>query len=412
MTDQTRSRDGGNIWMILLIALALIATVIMLFSSSAVWLQIALLAALWAAILGFMLVTRARNDRDAAEALLDARQREHDAELEALRARHDADRAAEGLPPSSASAADLEMLREIRAELAALRAQLEDLSGREFGYEPAALHAEARRIREIEARAGQASASSTVSAASASSEPEPRPTPAGQTESDKPASGSPWWSTSNSTEDTTRIAPVRDRDEDEAISALTGQTEQRSEPAVARQTGPGSSRLSGAPSSDAVAGRVGSHRATDGRNPLTDLIRERQEELEREKADQAKQQEQEKLQREQRERAARAEAERREKAEREQREQAARQRAEQERAERERAQREQAEREQAEREQAEREQAEQAQREQAEREKRAEEERRQAEARVSEARGRRRADEPGEGKLTVAELLARSQRGE
>ncbi len=133
MTEQarrTRSRDGGNLWMMLLIALALIATVIMLISDSSVWLQVALLAALWAAILGFMLVTRTRHDRDAAQALLDAERREHAAEIDALNARNEATRAAEGLPPTTA---DAEILREIREELANLRAQLEDLSGREFG---------------------------------------------------------------------------------------------------------------------------------------------------------------------------------------------------------------------------------------------------------------------------------------
>mgnify|MGYP007099929651 CR=1 FL=1 len=92
MTAENRSRDGGNVWMIVLIALALIATVIMLFSDSAVWLQVALLAALWAAICGFLLVSRTRNDRDRARAELDAREREYRAEIEALRARSDADR--------------------------------------------------------------------------------------------------------------------------------------------------------------------------------------------------------------------------------------------------------------------------------------------------------------------------------
>lgn len=159
MTEQKRSRDGGNIWMILLILLALVATAIMLFSDSARWLQVALLASLWAAILGFLLVSRSRKDRDAAERLLDAQAREHEAEIEAYRAREranrsavEAARASNGLPP----VADMEILREIRDELATLRAQLEELSGREFGYEPAALQAEARRVREIEARANDA----------------------------------------------------------------------------------------------------------------------------------------------------------------------------------------------------------------------------------------------------------------
>ena len=344
MTGEDRSRDSGNFWMIVLIVLALVATVIMLFSDSSAWLQIALLASLWAAIIGFLLVTRARKDREQAEALLAAREREHDAELEALRARNEAARAADGQPP----AADTDVLREIRAELAALRAQLEDLSGREFGYEPAALQAEARRIREIEARTQQAQ-------------------PAG------PAQSAPQMS--NSTEDTARITPVRDRDEKEAINALS------------RPTQPATSHISGAPSSDAVAGRVGSQPIPEGRNPLTDLIRERQEERERAEQEAARQRaEQEARERAEREARERAEREARERAEREARERAereARERAEQEA-----------------RERAERKQAAQAvQAEPAEQE-----------APEETHRGRRRADEHREGALTVAEILARSKK--
>ena len=363
MTGEDRSRDSGNFWMIVLIVLALVATVIMLFSDSSAWLQIALLASLWAAIIGFLLVTRARKDREQAEALLAAREREHDAELEALRARNEAARAADGQPP----AADTDVLRDIRAELAALRAQLEDLSGREFGYEPAALQAEARRIREIEARTQQAQ-------------------PAGPSQPAQPAP-----QMSNSTEDTARITPVRDRDEKEAINALS------------RPTQPATSHISGAPSSDAVAGRVGSQPIPEGRNPLTDLIRERQEERERAEQEAARQRaEQEARERAEREARERAEREARERAEREARERA-------EREARERAEREAQER--AEREA--RERAEQEARERAERKQAAQAV--QAEPAEQEApeethRGRRRADEHREGALTVAEILARSKK--
>lgn len=454
MTAENRSRDGGNVWMIVLIALALIATVIMLFSDSAVWLQVALLAALWAAICGFLLVSRARNDRDRVRAELDAREREYQAELEALRARSDADRyaleaarAGEGLSP----AVDVEVLREIRAELATLRAQLEDLSGREFGYEPAALQAEARRVKEIEARASRvapAAESSTTATPSqpqeqpvtlaphpepqqAKSTPQPRPQQPGpqaqhqapsepartpqqpqepqqpgahprpepvtqknpfdqprteQTRPPTPAQPAPnpaqqpqrrastRWGAPNSTEETSRITPVRDADEDQAINALMKQPQQpkqqeqrqspawpqapkQQRPASEQQARPaeGSMRVHGAPSSDAVAGRVGTHRAPEGRNPLTDLIRERQEELERERAERERQQ-REAQERQQREARERAERERR------QREEEAR--------------------------------------------------RAEAAAQEQESRGRRRADENRDGALTVAELLARSKKGQ
>lgn len=391
MTAENRSRDGGNVWMIVLIALALIATVIMLFSDSAVWLQIALLAALWAAICGFLLVSRARHERERLEAEAASREREYQAEIDALRARHEADhyaleaaRAGEGLPP----AVDLEVLREIREELATLRNQLEDLSGREFGYEPAALQAEARRVKEIEARADRVApsepqkepAQAQPQQPSAPAEPKPQPEPQPQPQANqwatqptpapqqpKPQQPKPqqpkaqpkpqpqpkpradqwgadqWtsapqrpaansWGAAGANDDTSRIEPVRDEGENQAINALSKQPKQETPKQQPKREEPHVHR---GPSSDAVAGRVGSHRAPEGRNPLTDLIRERQEELEKER-----------------------------------------------------------------------------QRQEAERRRQAEEARRaEAEAEEQESRGRRRADANREGALTVAELLARSKKG-
>ena len=429
MTAENRSRDGGNVWMIVLIALALIATVIMLFSDSAVWLQIALLAALWAAICGFLLVTRTRNDRDRARAELDAREREYRAELDALRARNVADRnaleaarAGEGLPP----AVDTEVLREIRAELATLRAQLEDLSGREFGYEPAALQAEARRVKEIEARASRVAPQQPTPQPQPTpqSQPQPaqpahqlqheQPAPQPQQRPQQPAQPAPeptrqqqpqpqpqqaqpqpapapewpkqWpeqpqhgestrWGAPNENEVTSRITPVRDADEKQAINALTKQSGQQQAPQHEQQAPheqQPAPHVHRGPSSDAVAGRVGSHRAPEGRNPLTDLIRERQEELDRERAERELQQRQEQEAQQRREREAR------ERAERERREEEAR-RAEEARI--------------------------------AEQERREEEARRREAELEAESRGRRRADENRDGALTVAELLARSKKG-
>ncbi|WP_052092516.1 DUF6779 domain-containing protein [Corynebacterium tuscaniense] len=382
MTGEDRSRDGGNFWMVVLTALALVATVIMLFSDSSAWLQIALLASLWATIIGFLLVTRARKDRDQAEAVLAVREREHDAELEALRARNEADRAADGLAPT----AEAEVLREIREELAALRAQLEELSGREFGYEPAALQAEARRIREIEARAQQ-------------SEPTPVAEPAQPAEPTQPAepaqSAEPAPQKSESAEDTAPIAPVRDQDENEAINALSHPAQQAT------------SHISGAPSFDAVVGRVGSHQGPEVRNPLTDLIRERQAEREREEQEAREREEREARQRAARERAERAARERAAREARERAQQEARERAEREARERaEREARERAEREA--RERAEREARERAEREQPAQAVQAEPA---EQAAAEEAHhGRRRADAHREGALTVAEILARGQK--
>lgn len=113
----------------------------MLISGSANALKIALLAALWAAVLGFFLVVRYRRQAHEAKELL-AVERAH---------------AASTLTASGASSADnSKVLAEIRSELEAIRTQIEEISGREWVYEPAALYAEARRIQELERKAGGA----------------------------------------------------------------------------------------------------------------------------------------------------------------------------------------------------------------------------------------------------------------
>ena len=134
--------DAGSIGLIILVILAVIASLVMLISGSANALKIALLAALWAAVLGFFLVVRYRRQAHEAKELL-AVERAH---------------AASTLTASGASSADnSKVLAEIRSELEAIRTQIEEISGREWVYEPAALYAEARRIQELERKAGGAS---------------------------------------------------------------------------------------------------------------------------------------------------------------------------------------------------------------------------------------------------------------
>lgn len=134
--------DAGSIGLIILVILAVIASLVMLISGSANALKIALLAALWAAVLGFFLVVRYRRQAHEAKELL-AVERAH---------------AASTLTASGASTADnSQVLAEIRSELEAIRTQIEEISGREWVYEPAALYAEARRIQELERKAGGAS---------------------------------------------------------------------------------------------------------------------------------------------------------------------------------------------------------------------------------------------------------------
>ena len=134
--------DAGSIGLIVLVILAVIASLVMLISGSANALKIALLASLWAAVLGFFLVVRYRRQAHEAKELL-AVERAH---------------AASTLTASGTSTTDnSQVLAEIRSELEAIRTQIEEISGREWVYEPAALYAEARRIQELERKAGGAS---------------------------------------------------------------------------------------------------------------------------------------------------------------------------------------------------------------------------------------------------------------
>lgn len=143
--NSSSSPDWGQIGIIALVILAVIASIVMLISGSAAALKIALIAALWAAVVGFFLVMRYRRQAEESVTKLELQERAHRAELKQARA-------AEGkeLP-------DQQILDEIRIELASIRKQIEDLSGHEFTYEPAALHAEARRIMELEAQTAAAS---------------------------------------------------------------------------------------------------------------------------------------------------------------------------------------------------------------------------------------------------------------
>lgn len=150
--------DTGSIILIVLVVLAIIASIVMLIASSTAALKIALLAALWAAVGGIFLVSRYRNQVRDREDELYVREDLYRAELERLRAQQETSQAIERLENSSS--VDMDVLAEIKAELAFIREQLEELSGREFTYEPAALQAEARRIMEIEARAHAAEANS------------------------------------------------------------------------------------------------------------------------------------------------------------------------------------------------------------------------------------------------------------
>ncbi|MEJ4098902.1 DUF6779 domain-containing protein [Corynebacterium mastitidis] len=149
--------DGGQILLAALVALALVASVVMQLTDSNAALKFALLAALWAAIIGFFLVNRYRRQAQRSTEQLAYEQRLHRSELREARAQAEAREAREAREPRAAagglSEEDVAILTEIRAGLDEVRSKLEDLQGHAFEYEPAALRAQAWRVQELEERA-------------------------------------------------------------------------------------------------------------------------------------------------------------------------------------------------------------------------------------------------------------------
>lgn len=149
--------DGGQILLAALVALALVASVVMQLTDSNAALKFALLAALWAAIIGFFLVNRYRRQAQRSTEQLAYEQRLHRSELREARAQAEAWEAREVRETHAAagglSEEDMAILTEIRAGLDEVRSKLEDLQGHAFEYEPAALRAQAWRVQELEERA-------------------------------------------------------------------------------------------------------------------------------------------------------------------------------------------------------------------------------------------------------------------
>lgn len=143
--------DRGQILLIVLIGLALVASVIMLLTDSDGAQKIALLAALWSAVLAFFLLFRDRKQVEQAQKELESTEAIHRAEMERKQAEQQAEKfRLEKQHQNELRVKDNETLKEIRQQLEEMRVQLSELSGREWVYEPAVVQAEARRIIELE----------------------------------------------------------------------------------------------------------------------------------------------------------------------------------------------------------------------------------------------------------------------
>lgn len=161
-----------------LVALALLASVLMLSMDSDGWLKVALIAALWAAFFGVVLVLRysgalklAREQAENQESYFQSQLEHERAQLEKREAATQAKYAAEA--KKSQDQRD-KHLAELRAELAHMRKQLAELTGEDFDEgEQRAVRATAERVREL----GHSTGEQTPQAAG-----RPAPQPAGQQE--------------------------------------------------------------------------------------------------------------------------------------------------------------------------------------------------------------------------------------
>ncbi|WP_099298113.1 DUF6779 domain-containing protein [Corynebacterium dentalis] len=133
-----------------LLILAVVASLLMLFMDSDFWLKIAVIAALWAAVLGAILVSRYSSALTAERDRNRQMQRMHTSELRREKSEH---QQREAMLESSYEQRMRdqrdEHLEQLRQELVVLRSQLTSLTGRDYGEEQASVHARAERVREL-----------------------------------------------------------------------------------------------------------------------------------------------------------------------------------------------------------------------------------------------------------------------
>lgn len=150
-----------------LVVLALVASVLMLFMDSDGWLKVALIAALWAAFFGMVLVLRysgalklAREQAENQESYYQSQLEQERAQLDKREAATQARYAAEAKKSQDQRDKHLE---ELRAELAHMRQQLAELTGENFDEgEQRAVRATAERVRELGQGGSQAAATQTA----------------------------------------------------------------------------------------------------------------------------------------------------------------------------------------------------------------------------------------------------------
>ncbi|MDK8507320.1 MULTISPECIES: DUF6779 domain-containing protein [Corynebacterium] len=146
MTEKT-----AVILMVVLLVLAVIASIVMLFATSAGWMKVAVLLALWSAVIGAVLVTRYRKTIALERKRLETIEELHKVELDRELATHrEQELILEQNYLDSLEGNNDDNIAALRAEVFALRAQLAEFMGEDFDDEQVALRAQAERLRELD----------------------------------------------------------------------------------------------------------------------------------------------------------------------------------------------------------------------------------------------------------------------
>lgn len=149
-----RTDKVATVLMSVLIVLAVVASVVMLFTNSTGWMKIAVLAGLWAAVIGALLVTRYRRQLATERERIADLEVMHSLELDRELATHrEQELILEQNYLDSLDANTEDTIAQLRAEIVALREHLAELLGADLDEERIALRARAERLREIDAPA-------------------------------------------------------------------------------------------------------------------------------------------------------------------------------------------------------------------------------------------------------------------
>lgn len=140
----------ARLLMVAVLALAVMATAVLVLSDSARWLRLGVLAALWAALLGVFLASRFRKSMAEREEQVADLQQAYELELEReVAARREYELEVEAAARKRVDEANRDDLAELRAELRLLRENLERLTGGEVLVERFALRAQSTRMRSL-----------------------------------------------------------------------------------------------------------------------------------------------------------------------------------------------------------------------------------------------------------------------